>query len=69
MDFQEKARTSAWIFQKNVFTIPGSDSENQHGLFKSRPASNVSSLSVATPKERERIHCGLESFTPCDEPQ
>ena len=51
----EKAKKSAWTLQKNVYTIPGSYSENRQWLFKPSPATNVSSLPVRTSKERESL--------------
>ena len=49
-----KARNAAWFFlHKNEYKYPGSYSENQHEFFKPSPASNVSSHSMTTSKERE----------------
>ena len=55
LHMEEMARNSAWIFHKNVHTIPGSFFENQHKLFKPSPESNVSSPCMTTSKERAFI--------------
>ena len=55
LNMKEKTRTSAWILHINVCIIPGSHSENRRRFFKPSPASNVSSPSFGSSKEREVI--------------
>ena len=65
LSMEEKTRKSACILHKNVYKSPGSHSENRNMFFKPSFASNVSSPSMTTPKER--IHRGRRSFTSYDE--